>query len=226
MAAQLLLPDARGRSATAQPGKSDMRTENIYSALRLTHAATGQQKVFTVPQGQTIPALGAVAAATHQATYTEVTTNLTKAGELGASIGDAGVTSIGIVLENGYYSAAGVLNSYGCGQQEVSEVLAKCFFQLKIAGKKQIEGPIFLFPAAGGAFGGISTSANAVTVASLSNGWPGSPKKLKLPILVARSDTLEGVFGVGGGASLSFSNASQTTLVTVCLGAYVAGDVR
>ena len=60
--------------------------------------------------------------------------------------------------------AAGALNTYGCGPQEASEILNKTFFQLKIAGKKQVEGPTFLFPAAGGPAGSLSTTGNAATV--------------------------------------------------------------
>jgi hypothetical protein len=224
--AGLLLPDARFRSPTAVEGKADMRDENIYSALRVGHGASGQQKVFTVPQGQTIPSLGGGTVAAHQSTYTELTTNLTKAGELGSAIGDASIRSIGITIENGWYDGSGALNTYGAGQIEVTEILNKTFFQLKIAGKKQIEGPTFLFPAAGAAFGGLSTTETTVTVANMNNGWPGTMRRLKLPILVARTDTLEGVFGVAGGATLAFSVSTQSALVWFVLHGAIKGDVR
>lgn len=230
---KLLLPDARFRSPTAVEGKSDMRDENVYSALVVCHGGAGQQKLFTVPQGQAIPRLagaGIAPTAAHQLTHTELTTNLTKAGELGSSIGDASVRAIGITIENGYYDASGVVNaSYGAGQQETHEILAKTFFQLKIAGKKQIEGATFMFPSAGSVYGGISTTESAVTVGSLSNGWPGSLRRLKLPILVARTDTLEGVFGIAGGSALVFSVTSgigQAALVWCTLFAAVKGDIR
>lgn len=232
MSEQILLPDPRFRSPTAVGDKSDGRDENLYSAMVLAYGGSGQQKVFTVPQGQNIPKLagaGIAPTAAHQLTYTELTTNFTKAGEAGSAIGDFAIRAIGITFENGYYSAAGVLNSYGMGQQEVNETLSKTFFQLKIAGKKQIEGATFMFPASGGAFGSIGTTGNAATVASLNNGWPGALRKLKLPILVARTDTVEGVFGIAGGASLVFSVASgvgQSSLVWFNLQSLVGGDVR
>lgn len=225
----MLLPDASFRSPTAVPGKSDMRDENIYSAVVASHAASGQTNVFTVPKGQTIPVLGSGVAAAHQSKYTELTTNISQAGQLGAAIGDASLRKIGINIESGYYDASGVLNTYGAGQQEMNEILAKCFFQLRIAGKLQIQGPVSFFPGSGGVFGSISTTESAVTASALGNGWPGSMRGLKLPILVGRTDTVEGTFGVAGGASLAFSvtsGAYQPCLVWFNLHALVKGDAR
>lgn len=230
---KILLPDARFRSPTAVEGKADMRDENIYSALVLGYGAAGQQKVFTVPQGQAIPRLvgaGIAPTAAHQLTHSELTTNLTKAGEAGSALGDFSVRGIGINFENAWYAdAGGGLNTYGMGQQEVNETLSKTFFQFKIAGKKQIEGATFMFPASGGAYGAIGTTENAVTVSQVTNGWPGNIRRLKLPILVARTDTIEGVFGVAGSASLTYSVASgvgQCSLVWFNLFSLVKGDVR
>ena len=61
--ASFVLPDNRNRSATAVDGKSDMRDENLYSSLVVSHGGSGQQKIFTVPQGQTIPPKKVAAAA-------------------------------------------------------------------------------------------------------------------------------------------------------------------
>jgi len=206
---KLLFPDARNRSATAVEGKSDARDENIYSAIVIGHGGAGQQKAFTVPQGQAIPRLigaGFVPTSPHLLTHTELTTNLTKAGESGSAIGDFSVRGIGITLETGAYDANGALRDFGMGQVEINDTLSKTFFQFKIAGKKQIEGATWMFPASGAAYGGISTTETSVTVASMNNGWPGNPRRLKLPILVARTDTIEGVFGVAGSDALAFSN--------------------
>jgi hypothetical protein len=226
---KVLLPDASFRSPTAVPGKSDMRDENIYSAAVVSNGATGTTNVFTVPRGQNIPVLGTGVAQAHQRIYTELTTNISQAGQLGAAIGDASLRRIGIGIENGYVDASGVLNTYGAGQQEVSEVLAKTFFQLRIAGKLQIQGPTAFFPTAGGVFGSISTTESAVTVSALGNGWPGQLRGLKLPILVGRTDTIEGTFGVAGGATLAFSNTGtpfQPCLVWFNIHALVKGDAR
>lgn len=226
---KVLVPDASFRSPTAIPGKSDMRDENIYSAVVVSHGANGTTTVFTVPRGQTIPVIGSGVAQSHQRTYTELTTNISQAGQLGAAIGDASIRKIGINIESAYYDASGALNTYGAGQQEVMEILGKTYFQLRIAGKLQVQGPTAFFPGSGGAFGSVSTSESAVTVSALSNGWPGGMRALKLPILVGRTDTVEGTFGVAGGASLAFSNTStpyQPTLVWFNIHALVKGDAR
>ena len=231
---KLFLPDASLRSPTAVQGSSDMRDENVYSALVLQSGGAGNQTLFTNPRGQAIPSLrGAAIAATpnqHQSTYTELTTNITQSGQLGSSIGDASFRAIGINIENAYYTpATGVMNAYGAGQQEVSEILAKCFFQIRIGGKLQVHGPALAFPASGGAFGSVNSTGNASTVSALGNGWPGSMRRLKLPILVARTDTVEATFGIAGGSSLLFSTAAtpgQPTLVWVNIHALVKGDAR
>lgn len=239
---KLLLPDASLRSPTAVPNKSDMRDENVLSAGVLQSGANGTLSMFTVPRGQPIPRLAGAAitapTSAHQTTYTELTTNLTQAGQTGSGIGDISVRAIGITIENAYYSASTVgtnsgLNTYGAGAQEVAEILAKCFFQFLVAGKLQVQGPAFLFPAHGSVFGGVSvsTTANATSavVAGQNNGWPGAGRRLKLPILVARTDVLEGKLGVAGGASLTFSvttGIGQPTLVWANLQAAVKGDAR
>lgn len=224
---KMLLPDASFRSPTAVPGKSDMRDENIYSAVVVSDAANGQTTVFTVPRGQSIPLLGGGTAAAHQRTFTELTTNISQAGQLGAAIGDASIRKIGIGIETAWYDSSGALNTYGAGQQEVAEILAKTFFQFRIAGKLQIQGPTQFFPAAGGMFGSISSTETTVTTALAGNGWPGQLRGLKIPILVGRTDTVEGVFGVAGGAELSFTTTNgNPTLVWFNLHALVKGDAR
>jgi hypothetical protein len=223
---KLLFPDAQLRSPTAVSGTSDMRDENVYSAVVVTNGAAGSTNVYTVARGQTIPKLGSATVASHQATYTETTTNITQNGQLGAAIGDAAFRAIGITIEQAYYDASGALNTYGAGQQEVAEILAKTFFQLRIAGKLQIQGATMFFPSSGAAFGSVSSSSASAKVAGvLNNGWPGSLRRLKLPILVARTDTLEGTFGVTGGSSLTFS-ANQPTLVWFNILSAVSGDAR
>lgn len=235
--AGIMLPDARFRSPTAVEGKSDLRDEYVYSAIVVQSTGTGVQKVFTVPQGQAIPKVnGSSTASTqaHQQTYSETTTNLTKAGELGSSIGDASIRGIGITFEQAAFTpATGVQRVFGATQFEVADITAKCFFQLKIAGKQQTQSPLFAYPSVGGAYGGVSTTGNAVTAGVVSNGLPGAARALKLPILVARTDTLEGVFGISSGAALAFSTGAgdaggqgQPSLIWFVLKCLVSGDVR
>ena len=88
-----------------------------------------------------------------------------------------------------------------------------------------INSTLVLVPVSG--FGSISTTESAVTVAAMNNGWPGALRRLKLPILVARTDTVEGTYGVAGGASLSFTNSGQSPcLVWFNVFAGVKGDAR
>ena len=222
---KMYFPDASFRSPTAVPGQSDMRDENVYSAAVIATGASGNTTVFTAARGQSIPELGAATPAAHQLKYTETTTNISQNGQLGSALGEASFRAIGITIETAYYDASGVLNTYGAGQQEVNEILAKTFFQLRIGGKLQVQGPTLFFPATGAAFGSISTTEAAVTVAAMNNGWPGVGRRLKLPILVGRTDTIEGTFGVTGGATVTFST-SQPTLIWFNIHSLVKGDAR
>jgi hypothetical protein len=54
---KLFLPDASLRSPTAVQGTSDMRDENVFSALVLQSGGAGNQTLFTNPRGQAIPSL-------------------------------------------------------------------------------------------------------------------------------------------------------------------------
>lgn len=223
---KMLFPDAKFRSPTAVDGKSDMRDENVYSAAVLTDGGQGNTTVFTVARGQPIPILGAGTPAAHQKIYTELTTNISQNGQLGAAIGDSAFRAIGITIEQGYYDASGALNTYGAGLQQVAEILSKTFFQLRIAGKLQIQGPSLFFPASGAAFGSIATGSAAAAVGVVNNGWPGALRRLKLPILVGRTDTIEGTYGVAGGSALEFGADEHPTLVWFNVFAAVAGDAR
>jgi len=231
---QMLVPSPVFRSPTAVGGKSDFRDEHIYSACLLQHGGAGNIKLFTIPQGQGVPFLrgaGIVAPANAwQLTFTEVTTNLSKAGELGSGIGDAALRGIGITLEGAAYElTTGSARLFGSTQFELQDVLSKVFFQLRIANKLQIQGPVWAFPGSGGALGSISSTGGGQTQSVATNGWPGMLRRLKIPIPIARNDTLEGTIGVAGGAALAFSNTEddgQPTLLWVNMYANVAGDVR
>jgi len=229
---QMLFADPRFRSPTAAAGQSGGRDENIYSAIVVGHGGAGTQKLFTVPEGQAIPRLvgaGIIPTAQHLLNHTKLTTNLGKAGEVGSAIGELSIRSIGIGFEGGYYDANGVLNTYGFGQQEVSEVMAKTFCIFRISGTKQIEGPVAFFPTPGAVFGGVSTTTTSKTVSFVNNGWPGGGRRLKVFLPAARTDQLEVEFGTGGGVTLNFSVATgvgQSSLVWCNLWCGVMADVR
>ncbi|MBU1767882.1 MAG: hypothetical protein KJ648_07260 [Candidatus Omnitrophica bacterium] len=225
------------RSATAMEGESDVRDDMIYSALVICHGGSSQQKMFTVPQGQTIPKMAGVGIApteAHHLIASELTTNQDKAGELGSSLGDAAVRSISLVLEQALPKADGTFGTYGATPHEAAEFLAKTFFQFKVGGKVMIQGPVGQFPSSAGLSGGqsISTTVTDTTKvtgfaqngASLLGG-----RRIKVPIQIARNDVVVGVLGLPNGAAYAFSVASgvgQATLVTCVLGAMVRGDVR
>ncbi len=229
---QMLFPDPRLRSPTAVPGKSGGRDENIYSSIVVGYGGAGTQKLFTVPEGQAIPRLvgsGIAPTAQHLLNHTKLTTNLGKAGEVGSAIGELSIRSIGIGFEQGYYDSSGVLNTYGYGQQEAAETMAKTFMIFRISGTKQIEGPTNFFPAPGALFGAVSTTRNNSSVNFLNNGWPGGGRRLKVFLPAARTDQLEVEFGTGGGVTLTFSVASgvgQSSLVWCNLWCGVMADAR
>lgn len=228
----MLFTDPRFRSASAAAGQSGGRDENIYSSLVIGHGGSGTQKMFTVPEGQTIPRLvgaGIAPTAQHLLTMTKLNTNLGKAGEVGSAIGEISIRSIGIGWEQGYYDANGALNSYGFGQQESMETLSKTFLIFRISGTKQIEGPTSFFPAAGGAYGALATTENAITQSVLTNGWPGGGRRLKVFLPADRTDQLEVEFGTAGGVSLNFSattGVGQCSLLWCNLWCGVMADVR
>jgi len=228
----MLFPDPRFRSPTAASGQSGGRDENIYSSLVVGFGGSGTQKIFTVPEGQSIPRLmgaGIAPTAQHLLTMTKLNTNLGKAGEVGSAIGELSIRSIGIGFETGYYDTNGVLNTYGMGQQEVSEMMAKTFLIFRISGTKQIEGPTTFFPAPGAVFGSASSTKNNAINAFLNNGWPNGGRRLKVFLPAARTDQLEVEFGTAGGVSLNFSvnsGVGQSSLVWCNMWCGVMADVR
>lgn len=231
---QAMFPDPRFRSPTAVPGKSAVRDDNIVSAAVLQHGGAGQVKLFTVPQGQSIPTLkgSSITASTqaHHLLHTDLTTTLTQAGQLGSAIGDISVRAIGINLEQAAVTlATGLPRVFGMSQFEVQDVLSKCFFTLKVSETKQSSGPVFLYPSMGGAVGSISTTGNAATAGVVSNGAPGQGRGLKMHIPIGRTDNIDAVLGVAGGASLAFTTTNgegNPSLVWCTLRASVAADVR
>jgi hypothetical protein len=228
----MLFPDPRFRSPTAAAGQSGGRDENIYSSVVVGQGGSGTQKLFTVPEGQSIPRLmgaGIAPTAQHLLTMTKLNTNLGKAGEVGSAIGELSIRSIGMGFETGYYDSNGVLNTYGMGQQEVSEIMAKTFLIFRISGTKQIEGPTNFFPAPGAVFGGVASTKNNALNTYLNNGWPGGGRRLKVFLPAARTDQLEVEFGTAGGVTLTFSvttGVGQSSLIWCNLWCGVMADVR
>lgn len=230
---EAIVPAPTFRSPTAVSDQSDLLDQNVYSALVVAHGGNGTQRVFSVATGGAIPGMIGSSTATtnaHQQNYSDLTTNLTKPGELGSAIGEGAVRAIGITVESAAYTlTTGAPRSFGATQFEVSDILSKLSFEFKIGAKRQIIGPVSAYPGFGGVGGAISTTGNASTASTATNGQLGSGRRLKYPVEVARNDTIEGIFTAGNGASLAFSTTSgqgQPSLLWVNLLTTVAGDVR
>lgn len=228
---KMILPAPTFRSPTAVADKSDILDQNVYSALVVQHTGTGNQVVFTVPKGQSIPTMnGSVTATTqaHQTKYTDLTTNLTQAGQFGAALGDGSIRTIGITFEMAAFTlTTSQPRAFGMTQFEANDVTSKCSFELKVGGKRQIIGPVFDYPSLGAVGGAISGTGNASTASLAQNVGPA--RKLKVPVPVARTDVLEGVFAVATGASLAFSTTTgegQPSLIWFTLHTSLAGDAR
>jgi hypothetical protein len=233
----MMLPDARGRSPTAVDGISALRDENVYSAACVAHGAAGVVPTFTAPKGAPIPTLTGVVVAplqAHQRIYTLLTTNLSKAGEPGSSLGDLAIRAIGISIEAAAYAlATGVPRTFGATQFEVADILAKMYLEFKISGKKQVEGPFISFGNAGSMSGSTFSTGGGSTVSTVNNGGANSIRRFKLPIPVGRTDVVEGNLGVAGGSALAFNTAGagpgtdgQPCLVWVISNCVLSGDAR
>lgn len=235
---KMLFPDASLRSPTAVAGKSDLRDENVVSSGVVQHGGAGTIQLYTVPRGQQIPALAGAGitapTSAHQMKYSELTTSITQAGQFGSALGEGSIRGIGIDIETGYYTfttATSTLNAYGAGQQEIQEITNKMWFRLSIGGKKQIESGVRHLPASGGVIGSVAANglATAAGVSALANGWTGALRRLKVPILVARTDTVVGDLGVAGGDALVFSVTSgvgQPCLIFCNTWTALKGDAR
>ena len=230
------LPEAQ-RPTTAVLNKSDLKDDKVYSACVVAHGGTGSASLFTIPKGQTTPLLRSssltTAVQSHQATYTDLTTNLSKAGEFGSGLGDVSCRAIAITLEPAAPGATTLLSdrAFGATVWELTDVQAKMFFELKIGQKRATMGPIFSYGTDWGTVGDISTSTTANNATSrlyaVRNG--NGPNRFKVPIQIARNDTVEGLLSVAGSTGLEFSTttgAGQPALMWTSLFSIIRGDVR
>jgi hypothetical protein len=224
---------------------TDYRHDLVYSSLVLASGATGTQSMFTVPKGQAIPNLrgAAIVTAAWPADYllhSDLTTNLQKAGELGNGVGDIAIRGIGLNLAQATptidaVGAAAGYATYGATPTETNEIAHRCFFQLKLGQKTQTQGPVTVFPAVGGVTGsmGVSQTTNLNDTKlrgfAINGSLSGVGRRIRVPISVAKNDTLEGVIGTANGAALAFSVAispGQPVLITCILDCAVFGEVR
>lgn len=233
---QAYLPDNRFRSPTAVQNMADRRMDHVYSAVVLGHGGTGTQTIFVNPKGQPIPQMvgsGITVTAEWQTVYSDVTTNLDKAGELGSTFGEVGIRGIGLTLEQAPYAPDTSVGANGVTPFEVAEISRKVAFEFRVSGKRQISGPVWSFPAMGGAFGSLSVAVygtSQMSTQGIVNNGPMSSggKRLRIPILAARTDTIAGLVSVPRGTLTFRTNTGQgaSSLMWCLLDVVVNGDVR
>lgn len=236
---------AGNRSATAVTGKSDFTDQNIYSSIVVQDGGSGSAKLFTVPQGQAIPALkGPTVLATPNAwqqTHTKLTTIMEKAGELGKGIGDVAIRGISVHLEQAKTPATAVLvtgaSAYGVTDYEIMDLCSKTSLELRVSKKPMFTSPLYSFPTMGGAVGSLAIGSNAASTAMTKNtiatlGTPGTIRRLRAHIPAERGDTLEAEVEVAGNSVLAFRDTGSSTvagdpsLLWCMLPSTVRGDVR
>lgn len=227
---------AGNRSATAASGQSDFQDGNIYSSIVVQNGGGGNQKLFTVPQGQTIPRLsGAGSAApvqTWQQVHTKLTTLMEKAGELGKGIGDAAIRGISVHVEQAKaLPSTAALSTYGATDYELADLASKCSVELRISKKPMFTSPLWSFPSMGGVFGAIAYSgaAAASTRGQATIGQPGLIRRLRSHVMAERGDTLEAEVEVAANSQLEFRSSSSDgipCLLWVVLPSTIRADVR
>lgn len=229
------------RSATAVDGKSDFTDRQIHSSIVLQDGATGNGKLFTVPQGQPVTYMrGAATQATQQAwqtQHTKLTTSMEKAGELGNGIGDVAVRGISTHMEQAKVSALQVVSTYGATDYEVADICSKLHLTLNVAKKPMFESPAFTFPSMGGVAGGLAVTGvpAAAALSRASNatiGNPGLIRRLRSHIGIARNDGFDVTLEIAGNSALAFRITGDAThdgaasLYWVVMPVTVRGDVR
>ena len=234
MAGNFIVPTPDFRSPVAAAGQSGMRDDHVYSAVLLGSSAASSVNAFAQGQGGTIQSMGTITGATaSQTTFSLVTTNLSQSGVVGSNIGDIGIREIGVQIQQAYYtaSATGLAKSAtGADQQGVVQILSKVSYQLNLVNKPMNQGPVFAYGSPGGAFGAVGAASTSATAAGIqngltSNGMPGQPRRLEVVLAISRIDTIQGIFQVGAGDSLTFTGAADPTLVWNVFFCNVAADL-
>lgn len=226
---KVLLPRTKP-SATAVQDKLDLKDENIYSSGVIAHGAATPISLFTVPIGQAIPTTTSLTtplsgAPAHYLNYTELTTNLEKAGELGSNIGDAGVRAMGVTFDLASVGTTGTVRGYGATPTETLEILSKCALEFIVTRKRRIIGPIWMFPQTGGAWAVAATTTAHPGYAQ--NGAVPSGRRFRVPIMIGATDTV--TVKLTPFAALTFSvttSLGQAVLTWVNLISSVGAEVR
>lgn len=201
----------------------------LRSSALLGTTATGTVNAFGNAIGQSMNQIPASAVpAPYHAKYSELHTNLNEQSKLG-SVGDAIVRGIGIRLEQAPIDAvtAAPVDQYGATQREATEIANKVHTEWKIAKTDFADGPVALFPAAGGIVGSIATAVAAVAPTIATNGAVNGRlgRLFNILVEVKRVDTIEFKLTVASGASLAFRATGQV-MVYVDMPATLTRDIR
>lgn len=216
-------------SATALPNKIDLRDEHIYSAGVFQYGGATPISLFTVPIGQGIPRSAGSGVLTtnfpdHYVSYTEQTTNLEKAGELGSNIGDAGIRAMGVTFDTATADSSGTIRNYGATPTEVGDLLSKVTLEFLVTRKRRVIGPVWMFPQTGGMWATSSTFTAHPGYAQ--NGGVSKGRTFRVPIMIASNNTI--IAKMTPSAALVHSVATtpgQPVLTWVNLMASVGGEV-
>lgn len=225
----VLLPRTRP-SPTAVQNKIDLKDEHIYSAAVLQHGGATPTTLFTVPLGQAIPATAGAGVLNtgfpaHYLSYTEQTTNLEKAGELGYNIGDAGIRAMGVTFDVASATSVGVVKAFGATPTEVSDIQSKVCLEFLVTRKRRIIGPVWMFPQTGGFWGTASTFTAHPGWAT--NGAVATGRRFRVPVMIGSQETV--IVKLTPFAALTFSvtvTPGQPVLSWVNLLASVGAEVR
>jgi len=234
MASNFLVPTPDFRSPVAAPGQSGMRDDHVYSAVLVGHGSAASVNAFAQGQGGPIQSMGTVTGATaSQTTFSLTTTNLSQSGVVGSNIGDIGIREIGIQVQQAYAAGASTglsLSATGADQQGMVQITSKMSYQLNLVNKPMNQGPLFAYPSPGGTFGSTAVASTSATQAGIvnsvvSNGVPGKPRRLEVVLAISRIDTIQAIFAVGAGDTLSFTNSANPTLLWNVFYCNVAADL-
>ncbi len=227
-----LFPAAQ-RPSTALQGVGDSHDDNIYSALVVAHGGVGTQSIFLAGIGSAIPQITGTAITStnlpaHYQNYTNVTTMIQQAGQLGNAVGDFSIRALGCTIDQAAVTAGtGAARAWGATAFEVVDICSKMRLEVKLSNKRRILGPLWSYPQLGGPMGFTTSTATSFVQPGLFATGRRSASRFE----VARNDTL--TVDVAADAALAFSDTSfagshtgQATLIWVLGIGTANSDVR
>lgn len=221
-------------SPLAAPGQYGQRLDNLYSSVVFQHGASGNTKLFTVPEGGVIDKVKStsITASTqaHHDKHSELTTNLSQAGQLGNEIGDIVVEKFGFWYEQASFNSSGVPFDYGFLASDVNQILSKTTCKVQIGGQQYTKGPMRQFGQLSGIMGPLTTTESEQTLGFVSAGPIGMGRSFaKIPLQATQTDLIKVELTIANGSSLTFTTTTgegQPGLVTAEAWVITAAEVR